>query len=553
MEQWQALFYYKNGESQIKDEAFFLGQSQNIEEELAELRRALGSQSPQSQETDVRCRFPARVAWLAGHLNQNVEPVPSYCRDYWNFASKVKGDQLSIVFPAEFYGNPASMFGHTFLKLSELGQPDLLSHGISYGADISDPVGLKYAFKGIFGFYQGYFSVDSYYKSLNLYNDMEDRDIWEFKLNINQDKVDFLVQHLWELREIAVDYYFFSTNCSSLLLDLLRVVEPQLDRNWGAGTFYFPLNLVYKLRDRGFISSVHYRPSMGQRLSYLSETLTESTRESLDSLEGEFQKEGRLRGNLQDEAMLYSYWAEKANYEYYQGDLGQEEYSRRYFASIGALAKMKSHKEAVIEPKYRVIDGHYPKLLAVGMQDQGGSALSLRIRPAMHGEGDHPGGFKLGSILSIMDGRLKLASGESVKIDALKIIHLANWRNFDPILPKSSWEVKAGYESVLGAGYVHGLVGAAKSWRGELLSAILLGPRLDTDGVELSPSMMAIIRFRARFSQLFLNLSHGLVAKDTQSTAEAAWRVSHRNGIKLSWQRLERGPERVSLAYNYYL
>ena len=42
-------------------------------------------------------------------------------------------------------------------------------------------------------------------------------------------EIDFLLMHLWELREAEAPYYFFTRNCSYELLRLLEVAVPELD------------------------------------------------------------------------------------------------------------------------------------------------------------------------------------------------------------------------------------------------------------------------------------------------------------------------------------
>ncbi len=44
---------------------------------------------------------------------------------------------------------------------------------------------------------------------LEKYADLERRDIWEYRLSLNEAETLRLMEHLWELRQTNFDYYFF--------------------------------------------------------------------------------------------------------------------------------------------------------------------------------------------------------------------------------------------------------------------------------------------------------------------------------------------------------
>jgi hypothetical protein len=134
-----------------------------------------------------------------------------------------------LVFTSAYLNNPASLFGHTLLRLDRRGEPastQLLAYAVSYAADDSGSTGLMYGIKGIAGGFTGYFELQSYDRLVRTYSDIENRDIWEYRLNLTPGQMARLVAHLWELREVRFDYYFFSENCAWQLLTLLEVADP---------------------------------------------------------------------------------------------------------------------------------------------------------------------------------------------------------------------------------------------------------------------------------------------------------------------------------------
>ncbi len=127
--------------------------------------------------------------------------------------------------------NPSSMFGHTLLRFDRAGQDEktrLLSYAVNYGAVTGNDNGLLFAVYGLTGGYPGTYSVMPYYQLVRQYTDFENRDIWEYQLNLTPAEVRRLLEHLWELREQYADYYFFDENCSYQLLFLLDVARPGL-------------------------------------------------------------------------------------------------------------------------------------------------------------------------------------------------------------------------------------------------------------------------------------------------------------------------------------
>ena len=95
-------------------------------------------------------------------------------------------------------------------------------------ADTHEQRGVNYAFKGLFGGYQGRFSIAPYYVAVKTYGDIENRDIWEYGLNLTQEETSQMLRHVWEMRSAWFDYYFLDENCSYHLLSLLETARPGL-------------------------------------------------------------------------------------------------------------------------------------------------------------------------------------------------------------------------------------------------------------------------------------------------------------------------------------
>ncbi|MFX4232194.1 DUF4105 domain-containing protein, partial [Aliarcobacter butzleri] len=60
-----------------------------------------------------------------------------------------------------------------------------------------------------------------YYEKIKEYNNLVQRDVWEYDLNLSQEEINKLVLHTWVLKDSYANYYFFKENCSYNVLWLL--------------------------------------------------------------------------------------------------------------------------------------------------------------------------------------------------------------------------------------------------------------------------------------------------------------------------------------------
>ena len=83
-----------------------------------------------------------------------------------------------------------------------------------------------------------------------------------------------MVEHVWELRQVRFDYYFFDENCSFRLLELLEVARPSLRLTDQFPLTAIPADTVRAVREAGLITEVNYRPSRERELLARAAPLT---------------------------------------------------------------------------------------------------------------------------------------------------------------------------------------------------------------------------------------------------------------------------------------
>lgn len=268
---WKALLHYGKsirGEdrSKIDDKKFFLsphGRTDPQAELEATLRSFFLADSKDGQSSI--CRFPARYAWLTEHLNIDRAQLPAAsCSERDKSLGAIDAKSAVLVFPVGHINSPASMFGHTLIRIDGSSKSNLISYAVNYSAANTDSNGLQYAWKGLTGMYKGYYSLMPYYDKVREYNDLEHRDMWEYSLNLTTPEVERMLNHIWELQNIESSYYFLDENCSYNLMFLIEVARPELHLTDKAGFFVLPTDTVRSVMDAGIVEEVKYRPYKGR-------------------------------------------------------------------------------------------------------------------------------------------------------------------------------------------------------------------------------------------------------------------------------------------------
>jgi hypothetical protein len=277
--QWLRLGHYRPAlfggyESEADAAQFFLapeGKS-DPEAELVATFEALFSAGPDDDAQGVQhpfCRFPARRRFLIRALEIPASRLPARaCARLDAFLSELRPVGATLVFSSYYLNNPASAFGHTFLRIERRAKrgdtegSDLLDSGVDYSASVDTGNALLYALKGLMGLFPGHFHKIPYYAKVREYNDFESRDLWEYELALSADEVELVALHLWELGSTYFAYYYLSENCSYHVLGLLEAASPRLSLLGDLGWPVIPAETVKALfRNPGLVRSVHYRPS----------------------------------------------------------------------------------------------------------------------------------------------------------------------------------------------------------------------------------------------------------------------------------------------------
>jgi hypothetical protein len=271
---WHALLHYKPRlasqgiKSLVDADSFFIAPTGKSDPE-AELEATLTSFFQQNEIDELdegwQCLFIARYHWLKQALKFDPKRLPELaCLKFHQWMEELNPQGLTLIFPAAYMNNPASMFGHTLLRIDGQEQDKdtrLLAYTVNFAAVTNQQRGINFALKGLFGGYPGKFSIAPYYLKVKEYGDIENRDIWEYKLNFTKEEVKQLLRHVWEMRSAYFDYYFLDENCSYQLLSLLEVARPSLYLTNSFSRWAIPGETVRAVVAADLVEEVFFRPA----------------------------------------------------------------------------------------------------------------------------------------------------------------------------------------------------------------------------------------------------------------------------------------------------
>ena len=309
--EWLALVHYRKNlifpgvTGQADDPHFYLADDGKTDP-AAELDATLKSFfAPPVVETDTaqhpQCRFIARYTWLKRSLHFDPERLPPQpCERFRKWRAALDATALTLVFPSAYINNPSSMFGHTLLRVDGADQDEktrLLAYAVNYAVGPGGDNGVMFTLKSLVGAYPGLFSMSPYYVKVKEYSDMENRDIWEYRLNFTQEEIDRLLRHAWELGPVRFDYYFFDENCAYYLLSLFDVARPGLALTDSFRGWVIPVDTVRRVVEKsGMLKQVVYRPASNTRLRDRLGRLSDAERRAVRRLAGNDSIETVLRG-----------------------------------------------------------------------------------------------------------------------------------------------------------------------------------------------------------------------------------------------------------------
>ncbi len=420
---WLALLHYQKeiiGHryiSQADDERFFLS-PEGRQNPTAELEADLRAMLPESVSSHAQCRFPARWYWLKQQLALPAR-YDVVCPELEKWLEQMQADSISLVFPSMYLNNPASSFGHTFLRFDNASSI-LLSHAINYAAaNDPDDNPLAYVYNGVFGGYTGVFATRRYFEMVQDYSDIENRDIWEYRLSYTPQQITQLARHIWELKDIDFDYFFFRENCSYRLMAILDVVteDAPLSTQQNFPLYAMPVDTVRTLGTHGLITERFYRPSLATRLKQGMAQFDEPARQAVMLLVNSALDIDEVITTITDEADQVSVLQHAYNMLQFRG----QDNSTRAAQILSRRSQLDVMRVLTVQPTVAPEQGHDSARLSLAAGRQNSlNFAQLGLRPAFHDQLDAVDGYTRGSMISVLDTQLRwFPDSDDIRLEKL--------------------------------------------------------------------------------------------------------------------------------------
>lgn len=452
---YEKSFFYSGYKSQNINPNFFLSKYGKYSPRSEMINHIIGFFYGGEDDKSPECSFPLRYKWLRKKLSVKEDIVPlRRCLEYDEWKTVLNPQKISMVFASGYLSNPSTLYGHTFLILRNPNNSNslLLDYTVNYAATTGDDKGLGYALKGVFGKYPGNFTTMPYYLKIQEYQNMENRDIWEYPLNLSEDEIDRFLMHSWELGKASFPYYFFSKNCSWQLLPLFEIVRPGSDLKSRFLFWNIPSDTLKAIVEEfGERNNFIYRPSAYSKLkSKIYELNSEEQDYSLGiaknseklKLLDPLDNDKKIR--IMDTAVDY------ISFTHYSGEITQDEMDKSMDPILLKLNDVDA-KGYVFNPEIKTptppTGSRNSFLIGAGAgRKNGESFYELRLRPSLCDMNDFNEGYLDNSELVMGDIRLRYFKDfNKVYLREFTAVNVLSLNPVDKWFKKSSWGIRFGY------------------------------------------------------------------------------------------------------------
>lgn len=452
---WRKLLHYQQKGfgyvSLVENKEFFLTKEgrNDPEAEYVAARQVF------NESTDMRkCDFPARFMLLK--KKGVVKGTLNDCQDYQVFLSDVQPKAITMLFTNAYMSNPSSLFGHTLFRVDTKRKgTQLLAHGANFGADTGDDNVVLFALKGLWGGYFGTFGVRPYYDVINLYNNIENRDIWEYQLNLTDEELELFTAHMWEMRQAKIRYYFFNKNCSYVLLSMLEAVRPSLELTdkfeWSAAPLA-TLKAVDNISD--LVTKVNYRPSRQSKLKYRAKQMNNRQKDVFQQI---IRRDDADLSELDEEekADVLETAYQYVQYRYVEGGLELSDYRKKSFALLRERSKIANQRQYFDElkegenPAY----AHKPRQVGAVFGARRGEAFQeISFKPAYTSLLDDSFGMLKGAEINLFETKLRhYDERDAYVLEELNVLNIRSLAGVDMMFSPFSYEIGAAVKRVFDA------------------------------------------------------------------------------------------------------
>ncbi len=460
---WLKLLHYQKDntgyESVVENDDFFLTKDgrKNPEMEYQAAVQVFNMEDGMLEGADrelKKCLFPARFTYLKriGAVSGTLD----VCADYQKFLDDVQPKAVTMLFTNAYMSNPSSLFGHTLFRIDTKRKgTQLLAHGANFGADTGDDAGVLYALKGVWGGYYGTFGIRPYYDVINLYNNIENRDIWEYELNFSDDELELFTAHILEMQRAKIRYYFASQNCSYVLLLMLEAMRPELNISEEFRYYTVPIATLKAVNNiPGMVTATNYRPSRQSKLKYRAGQMNERQYAAfIDIIHNDKMDLQKLDDDEKADVLETAY--QYVQYRYVEGDLQLADYRKKSFKLLTQRSKIANQQQYFDDLK----EGENPVLAHKAWQAgvlfgsrNGEMFQELGLKPLYNSLLDDSYGLLNGAEINMFEGKVRhYDARDKLVLQEFNLLEIKSLAGVDAMFMPLSYDIKAGYRELFNA------------------------------------------------------------------------------------------------------
>ncbi|MCQ2966091.1 MAG: DUF4105 domain-containing protein [Alphaproteobacteria bacterium] len=445
---WTRLLHFHKNESTIDNPQFFLsdqGKFDKKAELIATIKAFL--------KKEKICVFPARYEFLSENLGWKKEKLN--CPELDKIKKDVNPQKISLIYASSYLGNPASFFGHTLIRIDNQPNMPLISQAVNYGAIVGNAGIFDYVVQGIGGGFNGVFTLNSYYDTINEYSFMENRDLWEYQLKLTDEQLKMFIYHLSEVLPFSAKYYFFTENCSYMILELLNIVQPETDWTEELPSLYtLPSDTVRIIvQNHHLLDEAVYRPSRQTKVlsAYKGipvqqrpfvKRIAEHPEQEFEKIKDYSKKEQAVLLETAYELIQYNSIIEKISVK------ERQEKSEKILAYYNLLNE-KNAMASPIPPKIRPDEGHKASSFRVEFSHKGHKNYTLiNYRPVFHSLLDDSRGYVPYTQVNYLDSTFAIDEKGKVRLDELSAVNLQSYTPWTDIIKPVSFRANIGQKRI---------------------------------------------------------------------------------------------------------
>jgi len=291
------------------------------------------------------------------------------------------------------------------------------------------------------GAYDAQFTREPFYRFLAKYGEQDLRDIWEYRLDLNEHQRKLIIAHLWEVKDAVFPYYFFRENCAYQIASVLGIITdtefvPQY-LPWAMPITVFDRMMNAPADQQALVTHIDFYQSRRTEFQnrFAKSTAAEKrliTNYSNDETVLDTEPFKALSRNRQ--IWLIDTLLDYVHYRIREDDLLSDKERQRQLLlkrlSYGTGAKLEVDVEPPVAPHL----GQRPGMMSLGVinrypdkerNDVAQTMGVLKIRPAYYDFLGLPHGRKPFSSFTVLDSTITVADS-NIKLEQIDLVNVSS-------------------------------------------------------------------------------------------------------------------------------